>query len=233
MRAAFCYCRLTWLKVVAFSLVVSLPGSELNWSRTPPEDVIPTVGHDRSKTMDDQIMHSIAEYYRTRHALVLKVVDGLDDQQMVWSPNGTTPCIGFHVWHLARWADYAQAMIAGTGVQIWEVEGLAAQWGFANANLGFAETGLGMHDDVVASLQFPGKEALRDYARRAFAKADQAVGAIGDDEFHRRVRDPHRVEGEELAVGDAVLNWLVHDSRHLGMIECLLGVQGFHGTATR
>lgn len=183
--------------------------------------------------MADHIMRSIAEQYRTRHALVLKVVVDLDEHQIVWSPNGTTPCVGFHMWHLARWADYAQAMITGTGLQIWEAEGLATHWGFGNANLGFAETGLGMHDDVWASLKFPGKESLLEYARRAFSKGDQAVSAIGDDQFHRRVRDPHGVEGEELAVGDAVLNWMVHDSRHLGMIECLRGVQGLHGTATR
>jgi len=183
--------------------------------------------------MADSVMGCIAEYYRSRHELVLKLVDRLDDQQIMWRPNRTTPSIGFHVWHLARWADYMQEMITDTGAQIWEKEELAAKWGFSDANLGFAETGLGMDDDVSASLLFPGKQVLLDYARRAFAKAGQAVEATSDDQFHRRVRDRHRAEEEELALGDAVLNWLVHASRHLGMIECMLGVQGLHGTATR
>jgi hypothetical protein len=124
-------------------------------------------------------------------------------------------------------------MITDAGVQIWEKEELAVQWGFSGSNLGFAETGLGMDDDVLTSLPFPRKEILLDYARRAFTKADQAVGTLRDDQFHRRVRDRHKVEGEELTLGEAILNWLVHDSRHLGMIECLLGVLGQHGTATR
>jgi hypothetical protein len=183
--------------------------------------------------MADSIMDYIAEYYRTRHKLMLKLLDGLDDQQIMWRPNRTTPSIGFHVWHLARWADYVQEMITDTGVQIWEKEELAAQWGFGDANLGFAETGLGMDDDVLASLPFPRKEVLLNYARRAFSKADQAVSTISDDQFHRRVQDRHGAEWKELAIGDAVLNWLVHDSRHLGMIECMVGVQGLHGTATR
>ena len=183
--------------------------------------------------MADSVMGYIAEYYRSRHDLVLKLVDGLNDQHMMWRPNSTTPSIWFHVWHLARWADYLQEMITGTGVQIWEQEELAAQWGFGDANLGFAETGLGMDDDVVSCLSFPGKEALLDYARRAFTQANQAIGKISDDQFHHRVQDRHGVEGEELTIGDAILNWLVHASRHLGMIECLLGVQGLHGTATR
>ena len=183
--------------------------------------------------MADSIMSHIAEYYQTRHELVLKLVDGLNDGQITWRPNGTTPSIAFHVWHMGRWADYLQEMINGSGLQIWAQEELATRWHFDSADLGFAGTGLGMDDDVFASLPFPGKEALLDYASRAFAKANQAVGGISDDQFHRRVQDRHKVEEEEMALGDTVLNWLVHDSRHLGMIECLLGVQGTHGTATR
>jgi uncharacterized damage-inducible protein DinB len=183
--------------------------------------------------MANSVMDYIAEYYCSRHEFVLKLVDGLNDQQIMWRPNRTTPSIGFHVWHLARWADYLQEVITGTGVQIWEQEKLAAQWGFDGANLGFAETGLGMDDEIVASLPFPGKEILLDYTRKAFTQANQAISKISDDQFHDRVQDRHGVEGEELTVGDAVLNWLVHASRHLGMIECLLGVQGLHGTATR
>ncbi len=183
--------------------------------------------------MDDSIMNYIARYYRATHELVLKVVDILDDQQTRWRPNRITPSIGFHVWHLARWADYLQEMITDTGVQIWENEELAAQWGFSDADLGFAETGMGMDDDVSASLPWPSKDVLLDYAHRAFTEADQAIGRISEDQFHLRVQDRHGAEWKELAIGDAVMNWLAHDNRHLGMIECMLGVQGLHGTATR
>jgi uncharacterized damage-inducible protein DinB len=183
--------------------------------------------------MADSLMDYIAMYYQATHEQVFKVIDSLDDQQITWRPNRTTPCIGFHVWHLARWADYLQEMITGTGVQIWETEGLAAQWGFHSANLGFAETGLGMDDDVSASLPWPRKDVLLDYARRAFAKADQAVGSLSEDQFQRRVQDRHEAEWKEGEIGDAVMSWLKHDNRHLGMIECMLGVQGLHGSATR
>lgn len=124
-------------------------------------------------------------------------------------------------------------MITDTGVQIWEEEKLVIKWGFGGMNLGFAETGLGMDGDAFASLRLPGKAILLDHARRAFAKADQAVGTIDDDGFHRRVQDRRGAEWKEGEIGDAVMSWLVHDSRHLGMIECLMGVRGLHGTATR
>jgi hypothetical protein len=77
--------------------------------------------------MNECIMGYIAGYYRATHEQVLKVIDGLDDRQISWRPNRTPPSIGFHVWHLARRADYLQEMLTDMGVQIWEMEGLAAQ----------------------------------------------------------------------------------------------------------
>lgn len=183
--------------------------------------------------MANSIMDCIASYYRATHEQVLKVLDSLDDQLIMWQPSKTTPSIAFHMWHLARWADYLQEMLTDTGVQIWNAEGLAAQWGFRGVNLGFAETGLGMDGDLSASLPWPRKDVLLDYMRRAFTKAGQAVSTISEDQFHRRVQDRHRAEWEDAEIGDVVINWLKHDNRHLGMIECMIGAQGRQGTATR
>ena len=92
---------------------------------------------------------------------------------------------------------------------------------------------MGLDDGASASLRLPGKDVLLEYARKAFAKADQVVGSMTDEDFHRTVQDRLEAEGKEAEIGDAVLSWLKHDNRHLGMIECMLGVQGLHGTATR
>jgi hypothetical protein len=183
--------------------------------------------------MAGSIMHCIAAYYFSTHDQVLKVIDGLDARHIMWRPNKTAPCIGFHLWHLARWADYLQEMITDTGGQVWETEGLAGEWGLRGADLGFAETGMGLDDDASASLPLPRKDVLLEYARRAFAKADQTVGAMSEGDFHHKVPDRHQAEWKEAEIGDAILSWFKHDNRHLGMIECMLGVQGLHGTATR
>jgi hypothetical protein len=183
--------------------------------------------------MTDSTIRRIAMSYSSTHEQVLKVVDGLDDRQVMWRPGKTAPCIGFHLWHLARWADYLQEMISNASGQIWETEGLAAEWGLGDMDLGFAETGMGLDDDASASLPLPGKDVLLQYARRAFAEADQAVGMMGQEDFARMVQDRREAEWKEAEVGDAVLSWFKHDNRHLGMIECMLGVQGLHGTATR
>ena len=92
---------------------------------------------------------------------------------------------------------------------------------------------MGMNDDASPSLPLPGKDVLLDCARRAFTEADKAVTTIGSDQVHRIVPDRHGADRREAGIGDVVLNWLTHDNRHLGMVGCLLGVQGLRGTATR
>jgi uncharacterized damage-inducible protein DinB len=180
--------------------------------------------------MDDSFMDVIAGYCRKVNENILKVVDNLDKQQLAWRPNDTTPSLEFHVWHLARWADYLIEIIDNDFEQIWEKDGLADQWGFSEANLGFTETGMGMDENVLASLPFPDKDILFDYARRVLAKTDQAISSMLDDHFFHIHQDRYR-DGWEYTLGQAVLEYLDHANRHLGMIECMLGVQGLQGSA--
>jgi hypothetical protein len=79
------------------------------------------------------------------------------------------------------------------------------------------------------ALTLPGKSILLEYARAAFAAADRAVDLLEDDQLEQRGVD---VYGRENSVGYVLLVHLSHASRHLGMIECLRGIQGLHGTAT-
>jgi hypothetical protein len=61
--------------------------------------------------------------------------------------------VGFHVWHLARWADYLQEIIHGRESQLWEKEEMAAQWNMETASLGYAQTGMSMVDRTATALQ--------------------------------------------------------------------------------
>jgi hypothetical protein len=186
--------------------------------------------------MTDRILKNMALRYHRIHDLVLKSVDRLDDQQLIWRMNRTTPSVAFYVWHLARWADYLQEGLTDDGHQIWVTEELVAKWGF-NENLGYADTGMGMDDDVSASLPMPSRDVLLDYVTRAFDKAEKAVNEINAEAFYYKFQDRHGVDSEyedyfsSLTIGQAVLECLLHDVQHLGMIECLLGVMGMRGTA--
>jgi len=181
--------------------------------------------------MNKNIMAVISAQYRNTHENLLALVDGLNDEQIGWTPNETTPSVGFHVWHLARWADYLQEMINGRGSQLWEKEELAAHWDIETSSLGYAQTGMGMDGKTAMTLRMPGKELLLDYARRAFAAAQLAVEGISDKEFYKVYEGFHGENWHDGHIGPIISTWMTHDNRHLGMIECLVGVQGIHGSA--
>lgn len=178
-----------------------------------------------------RIMAEIFEQYCTAQDNLLGLVEGLTDEQIRWTPNLTTPCIGFHVWHLARWADYLQEIINGRGTQIWETQNLAAHWNLETASLGYAQTGMGMDDATAAALPIPAKPVVLDYARCAFDAAQRAVERIGDDGFYTAYEVFHKENWRDGQIGPIIATWLTHDNRHLGMIECLVGVQGTRGSA--
>jgi hypothetical protein len=181
----------------------------------------------------------ILERQQKTHRRLLEIVDDLSEPQLDWRPDAHAPSIGFHLWHTARWADRLQATLptmivaptqpSNAARELWETDALAQQWGWHTATLGYGQTGMEMSDEMAADLKLPHKHMLVDYARAAFAAADRAVGVLEDHQLEERGID---IYGQENSVGYVLLVHLSHASRHLGMIECLRGVQGLRGTAT-
>ncbi len=191
---------------------------------------------------------SIASTYQKTHERVIQIVESLSDEHLGWRPREGAPSIAFNVWHLARWADQLHVAIPGMteelgrrlgpSPEIWETAALAEQWGLDAARLGFMQTGMLMDDETTSQLQLPGKDALLDYARRAFAAAERAVDAIDDEQLAAVEREQWADEDRETlgtrgTVGQAILVHLTHDNRHLGMLECLRGLLEGRGTATQ
>jgi DinB superfamily len=182
---------------------------------------------------------TVAAAWRETHRRVLALVDDLSDDQLAARPTGAAHSIAWNLFHLARWADHVQVRLAGQTSdlsrrlgqrrQIWQVEELAAGWGLDPAELGESETGMLMDQAVAARLALPPRDRLVDYARRAFAASQEAVDAIDDEQLVavREDDEPGRV------VGETVVTHLGHNNRHLGEIECLRGLLGLRGTATR
>jgi len=176
-------------------------------------------------------MSELCARYQMNQNNLLELVSGLTDAQIAWMPNATTPSIGFHVWHLARWADYLQEIINGRGAQIWETEQLVARWNMATQSLGYADTGMEMDEQTALRLRLPEKNILLGYARRAFAAAQQAVAKISDAQFFDVYETFHGENWHDGHIGPIILTWMTHDNRHLGMIECLVGLLGQSGSA--
>lgn len=181
--------------------------------------------------MPNTIMSELRARYQTNQDNLLELVDTLTDAQIAWMPNPTTPSIGFHVWHLARWADYLQEILNGRGTQIWDVEGLAQKWNMATRSLGYAQTGMEMDEQTALALVFPSKPILLGYARRAFGAAQNALAKIDDARFFDVYETHHGENWHDGQIGPILITWMTHDNRHLGMIECLVGLQGRAGSA--
>jgi hypothetical protein len=207
--------------------------------------------NEKDHTWEDLLMTHMAvsliiDFYLGTHDHIMKFAERLSDEQLSHKTNPSSPCIAFYLWHLARWAEDLQAAFPGmtenlsqrltAKPQIWEAQSLAQQWGFPAGGLGFDETGMEMDEATAANLTFPAKAVLLAYVRQAFAAVDVTVRSISEAEFV--MPEQHQPETEEVwkpgnTVGSAILEHLVHDSRHLGMMESLLGIQTGHGTATR
>jgi hypothetical protein len=160
------------------------------------------------------------------HSHVLRRVEDLSDEQLTWRPGHGAPSIGFHVWHLARWADHDLHQADGSP-QLWRQRGLAAAWGFPSG-LGEDETGTEMGDDASERLVLPGKALLLDYTGSIFSAVDEFLGRLSPDALLQPVRPGELRDGQIFLE----LN-LAHDNRHLGMIEAVRGLLGLRGTATR
>jgi len=180
------------------------------------------------------VLHS----FKDIHQIVLSLAEDLNDDQLTWKPEGYSTSIGFHLWHLARESDYLKAAILthyaigsefGDAKEIWEKDDLARKWGFPE---GLHETiGTGLSDEVAAHLPIPPKGELLSYLRYSYEAIEGFIELLDtryptfegmDDEFHKKI--------EMIRLN--LLVFLTHDCRHLGMMECLKGLQTGFGSAT-
>lgn len=177
--------------------------------------------------------------FKDIHRVVLEFAQELDEDQLRWKPRGYSTSIGFHLWHLARESDFLKAIILertpqlgpdfGEPTEIWVREELAQKWGFPTDLT--ATVGTGLSDEMAAMLPIPPKGELIDYLERSYSAIEMFIQQLDE-------RYP-TFEGmdEELArkLQNIRLNLLVflsHDCRHLGMMECLKGLQTGFGSAT-
>jgi len=187
---------------------------------------------------------TIVELYCGTHRRLLTLAEKVTEPQLHWRSTPQSHSIAFHLWHVARWADYMQAVIPGMSPelqqqlgshgQIWERQALGVRWGFGLTELGYSQTGMQMRDDVARDLRFPDKAELLAYVGKAFAAVEQIVRSIDALQFQEAEQWQPLTEGIWGAgtVGDAIMEHIVHDNRHLGAIECLYGLQTGSGTAS-
>jgi hypothetical protein len=193
----------------------------------------------KGSTMPTAALYDTLYHFKEIHRIVLKLADGLTDEQLNWKPEGYSTSIGFHLWHLARESDYLKAAILQhypgleLGLEetseIWAKEDLATKWGFPVE--AHETVGTGLSDEVAANLPIPGKDELLSYLRNSYDAIEQFVELLDTKyaEFEN-VDEDLRKKIERVRLN--LLVYLTHDCRHLGMMECLKGLQTGFGSAT-
>ena len=184
-------------------------------------------------------LYDVLRSFKDIHKVVLSLSEDLNDEQLNWKPEGYSTSIGFHLWHLARESDYLKAAILhhnpqfipefGDGQEIWQKESLAQRWGFPEE---LHETvGTGLSEEAAASLPLPKKDELLRYLQNSYEAIEGFVDLLDskyasfenmDDELQKKI--------EMIRLN--LLVFLTHDCRHLGMMECLKGLQTGFGSAT-
>jgi hypothetical protein len=91
-----------------------------------------------------------------------------------------------------------------------------------------------MEETAASQLRYPPKEILLEYVLQTFTAVERLVLEIDENQFQMEEQPQPITEGVWTPGGTvvgAILAHLVHDSGHLGMMECLLGLQSGSGSA--
>lgn len=179
---------------------------------------------------------------------MMSVTEDMTEDQFCRRPGPHAPPIGWHLWHIARWADRIQASFPsssdGLRQQIWESEELALRWKLDTTTLGLCQAGVGMDHAVAAALPSQiGQAALLNYARRCFTPYQGLQERMAQHDLDVMRPSPYAYsfseDGHVIADPSTVttlgsdLAWhMNHVSRHLGMIEGIRGAMEMNGTAT-
>jgi hypothetical protein len=189
--------------------------------------------------MSPQALYDVLFMFKDIHKVVLEFAEGIDEDQLHWHPRGYSTSIGFHLWHLARESDYLKTVILertrqlgddfGEPKEIWEKENLAQKWGFPTELN--ATVGTGLSDETAAILPIPKKDELVDYLCRSYETLEKFVELL-DERYPTFENVDEELKKKLQNIRLNLLVFLTHDCRHLGMMECLKGLQTGFGSAT-
>ncbi len=189
--------------------------------------------------MSTLAIYDVFYSFKDIHRVVLEFADELNEEQLQWRPRGYSTSIGFHLWHLARESDFLRAVILertpelgsdfGEPKEIWVKEALAAKWGFpTDLN---ATVGTGLSDEVASTLPIPSKAEVIEYLKRSYEALEAFIERL-DVRYSTFDAIDESLAKKLQNIRLNLLVFLTHDCRHLGVMECLKGLQTGFGSAT-
>ena len=189
--------------------------------------------------MSTSALYNVLRSFQDIHKVVLGLAEDLNNDQLNWKPDGYSTSIGFHLWHLARESDFLKAALLfhnpqfipefGDGQEIWQKESLAQKWNFPKEA---QETvGTGLSDEVAAKLPIPDKNELLGYLKDSYEAIELFIELL-DSRYASFDNVDEELQKKIEMIRLNLLVFLAHDCRHLGMMECLKGLQTGFGSAT-
>jgi hypothetical protein len=91
--------------------------------------------------------------------------------------------------------------------------------------------GTGLSDETAAGLPIPNKDELLMYLRRSYETIETFIEVL-DAKYPDFDHVDENFRKEIEMIRRNLLVFLTHDCRHLGMMECLKGLQTGFGSAT-
>jgi hypothetical protein len=212
----------------------------------------PTTAELKEISMSSSTTDELYAWFEMTHGWLRNATEDLSDKQMAKQPGLEAPPIGWHLWHIARWADRLQASFLSDSSrqglipgEIWVEENLALEWSLTTDKLGWLETGANMDVTAAVTVSELGAETLLNYACRTLTAVEAVVDSLDESnlltirksvfpQLQSPLGDVWQVIGdrEKIIMSDLLFH-LSHVSRHLGMIEGLRGAMfSMAGTAT-
>lgn len=163
----------------------------------------------------------LLELYGRIPPLVASAVDGLDAEQLAWSPGPGANTIGWLTWHLTRVQDHHVADLLDTD-QLWTADG--ATWA---ERVGVApdphNTGYGHDRSQMEAIRPDGPDVLIDYLDAVDRRTREMFEQLGDGDLDRivdRSWDPPVTMGVRLvSIADDSL-------QHAGQAAYVRGLLG-------
>ncbi len=198
--------------------------------------------------MSNDTFHWIKHRIFMAHEMLIGAGETIDENQFAHVFSAEAPPIGWHLWHMARFADRLQSKLStelsgSPENELWYQKELSKIWRVDPATLGVYETGMGQrHSDAQSTIQQAGQTAIIEYAGTVFAACNSKVQEVSKDNLDTTYlgisdygydtangsvwADPSK----ESTIAQDLMFHSNHSSRHLGMMEGLRGLLGRAGT---
>jgi hypothetical protein len=145
-----------------------------------------------------------------------KALDGLTQEEAVWSPAAESNSIAFILWHVTRVEDFFVIRVIQRGVELYEAEGWREKLGTPAKDTGFDYT-----LEQLRTWPVPKLEIIRGYSESVRKKTLALLNSISPE----RLSELARPDRSPDSIGDILCRITTEIALHVGQIAYIRGIQ--------